>query len=86
MLEKEAKPENRPAPEESDVVTIEDNDEIERQTFRTVAEFDEVVVWGHEAIADATGDPYVRSVEEWLTVADQVCQSLLHYVPRADIV
>lgn len=31
-----------------------------------------MIVWGHEALADATGDPYIRSVEEWLQVADQV--------------
>jgi hypothetical protein len=85
MLEREAKPENRPISEESmEVVTIEDNDEIERQTFRTTAEFDEVMVWGHETIADATGDPYVRSVEEWLTVADQVCRCALGFMPCAD--
>ncbi|KAF4976421.1 hypothetical protein FZEAL_6901 [Fusarium zealandicum] len=36
------------------------------------AEFDEMIVWGHEAIADAAGDPYVRSMEEWLQAADQI--------------
>jgi ribonuclease H2 subunit C len=36
------------------------------------AEFDEMVVWGHESTADASGDPYVRGMEEWLTLADQV--------------
>ncbi|KAK3353672.1 ribonuclease H2, subunit C [Lasiosphaeria hispida] len=35
------------------------------------AEFDEMVVWGHEAVADA-GDPYVRGMEEWLALADQI--------------
>lgn len=36
------------------------------------AEFDEIVVWGHEALAEAEADPYVRSVHEWLTLAEQV--------------
>ncbi|KAF6825470.1 ribonuclease H1/H2 small subunit [Colletotrichum plurivorum] len=35
------------------------------------AEFDEIVIWGHEATADSS-DPYVRSIEEWLTVAEQI--------------
>ncbi|KAF7561734.1 hypothetical protein G7046_g2406 [Stylonectria norvegica] len=41
-------------------------------TLQTTAEFDEIVVWGHESIADATGDVYIRSMEEWLHVADQI--------------
>ena len=41
-------------------------------TMRVTAEFDEMVVWGHEAMADADSDPYVRSIEEWLQVSDKV--------------
>ncbi len=41
-------------------------------SMRVRAEFDEVVVWGHEALADAATDPYVRSVEEWLQVSAQI--------------
>jgi hypothetical protein len=40
--------------------------------MQITAEFDEMVVWGHESVADASSDPYVRSMEEWLQVADQV--------------
>ena len=36
------------------------------------ADFDEVVIWAHEATADAAADPYVRGMEEWLGLADQV--------------
>ena len=36
------------------------------------AAFDEVVVWGHESIADSAADPYVRGVEEWISFAEQV--------------
>ena len=36
------------------------------------AEFGDVVLWGHESIADASSDPYARSLEEWLQVADRV--------------
>jgi hypothetical protein len=40
--------------------------------MQITAEFDEMVVWGHESVADASSDPYVRSMEEWLQVANQV--------------
>ncbi|KAK4202823.1 ribonuclease H2, subunit C [Triangularia verruculosa] len=36
------------------------------------AEFDEVVVWGHESLADAGADGYVRSLEEWVGVAGAI--------------
>ncbi|KAK3358584.1 ribonuclease H2 non-catalytic subunit-domain-containing protein [Lasiosphaeria ovina] len=36
------------------------------------SEFDDMVVWSHEATVDGAADPYVRGVEEWLTLADQI--------------
>lgn len=36
------------------------------------AEFDEVMVWDHEALPDASTDTYVRGVEEWIAFAEQV--------------
>ncbi|KAK3338531.1 ribonuclease H2, subunit C [Neurospora tetraspora] len=36
------------------------------------AEFEEVVVWGHESLADAGGDAYVRGVEEWIGFANKM--------------
>ncbi|KAF5026312.1 hypothetical protein F66182_1604 [Fusarium sp. NRRL 66182] len=52
---------------------IEDVDAEQEQagSMQITAEFDEMVVWGHESIADASADPYVRSMEEWLQVADR---------------
>ncbi|KAK4449983.1 ribonuclease H2, subunit C [Podospora aff. communis PSN243] len=41
-------------------------------TMNVQAEFDEMVVWGHESTADSSGDPYVRGMEEWLTLAEQI--------------
>ena len=41
--------------------------------MEVTSEFDEMVVWGHETVVDASADPYVRSMEEWLQVADKVC-------------
>ena len=33
--------------------------------------FDEIVVWGHEAIP-AADDPFVKGVEEWIRLAEAV--------------
>lgn len=45
--------------------------------LQTTAEFDEVVIWGHEEMATASGDPYVRGMEEWIAVADKVRDQLI---------
>lgn len=37
------------------------------------AEFKEMVIWGHESVAEASADPYVRGVDEWVKLAGQVC-------------
>ena len=36
------------------------------------AEFDEVIVWGHESLAEASEDAYVRGVEEWIALSERV--------------
>ncbi len=54
-----------------EVINVEAN-QINLGTLEVRGEFDEMVVWEHEKTADATTDHYVRSVEEWLQVADQV--------------
>lgn len=51
---------------------------------RVQAEFDQMVVWGHEATADAAADPYLRGVEEWLAVAEQVCSVVTSPFPGDD--
>ena len=40
------------------------------------AEFDEIMVWGHEVVVDAAEDCYARGVEEWIDFAESV--SLLY--------
>lgn len=62
-----------PPPEELDGVDAEqDEKEVAMGRIETKAEFDEVVVWGHGAAVDAATDPYIRGVEEWLAVSEQV--------------
>lgn len=37
--------------------------------------FDELTVWGHET-APAADDPFVKGVEEWVKLAEAVCELL----------
>ena len=67
-----AKTEKQPSPENhSDVVDLEREDEPGK--LQVQAEFDDMVIWGHEATADVSSDPYVRGMEEWLALSEQVC-------------
>jgi ribonuclease H2 subunit C len=54
----------------------EELDEIEQpediEIMEAQAEFDEVMVWGHEALPDESTDAYVRGMEEWIAFAEQV--------------
>lgn len=45
---------------------------VEVAPLQAKACFDEFVVWGHESTADAATDPFVRSIEEWVSFAEQV--------------
>lgn len=44
---------------------------IEIAPLSSIAKFDEFVIWGHESTADS-GDPYLRSIEEWVSFSEQV--------------
>lgn len=61
-----------PGPDEPEVIDLEAEDEMPLGALETKAEFDEVVIWGHESVADTSSDPYVRGVEEWMKVAEKV--------------
>ncbi|KAK0755733.1 hypothetical protein N5P37_011696 [Trichoderma harzianum] len=62
--------------EQPDIIMIgEDGDEGSAPilgTMHTVTEFDKMVVWSHDAVTDASADPYLRNVEEWLQVSDSI--------------
>ncbi|KXJ95648.1 ribonuclease H1/H2 small subunit [Microdochium bolleyi] len=40
--------------------------------LRSQGVFDEFVVWGHESVADASADTYVRGIEEWVGFAEKI--------------
>lgn len=69
------KPQERSQDEIAEDLEIqEDNDhQIEVGAMHGKSTFDEVVVWGHESIADSGADPYVRGIDEWISFAEQVC-------------
>lgn len=48
-----------------------DEDAEPVKVLEETASFDEVVVWGHEAVPESD-DPYVRGVEEWIAFAEAV--------------
>ncbi|KAL7629735.1 hypothetical protein AAE478_001258 [Parahypoxylon ruwenzoriense] len=62
-------------------VELEDLEEpLETGAMQGKATFDEFLIWGHESTANASEDPYVRSMEEWISFAEQI-----HSYPSAEI-
>lgn len=57
--------------EEDDEEEMEMDQEVEIKVVEEQSVFEEIVVWGHEAVMDE-GDPYVRGVEEWIGFAEAV--------------
>ncbi|KAK7715072.1 hypothetical protein SLS64_003769 [Diaporthe eres] len=73
VVDKTEPPEPRaPRPDEPEVVDLDAEDEIPLGALDTKAEFDEMVIWGHESMADTSSDPYVRGIEEWMKVAKKI--------------
>lgn len=73
VVDKTDPPEPRASrPDEPEVVDLEASDELPLGALDTKAEFDEILIWGHESLADTSSDPYVRGVDEWMKVAEKV--------------
>ena len=51
----------------------EEEEEPDVKVMEEQSVFEEVMIWGHEAVMDES-DPYVRGLEEWIGVAEQVCR------------
>jgi len=67
------KPETRRLDQPEEVIDLEaEEEELPLGALEAQAEFDELVVWGHEAMADAASDPYARGLEEWMQLSSQV--------------
>lgn len=79
LVEKRDAPKSEPQRDlnEPEVVDLEAEEEAEDDVplgaLEKQAEFEEMVIWGHESMADAVSDPYARGVEEWVHLSSQVC-------------
>lgn len=74
VVEKRAPPPPPAAQPEHDATDLQQEEAEEHVPLGSLeakAEFEELVVWGHEAMADAASDPYIR-IEEWTQIAEQV--------------
>lgn len=83
VVEKQALTTTQP---EQNTVGLEQEDAEEHVplgSLETKAEFEELVVWGHETMADEASDPYVR-IEEWTRFAEQVWLRLWIALPAPD--
>lgn len=75
---KDAPKAQAPRPGEPRVVDVDAEEEMPLGALEAVAEFDEMIVWGHESMAEASADPYVRGVDEWMKLSEQVLLRELH--------
>jgi ribonuclease H2 subunit C len=70
---------NRILPKPQPKQLFEDGDEDGEDNYHETkvvdeeAYFEEVMVWGHEALPEEGADPYVRGMEEWISFAETVC-------------
>jgi ribonuclease H2 subunit C len=54
-----------------------DSDDEQPEEIKVMEEhasFDEIVVWGHEALPDTSTDPYAKGIEEWIEFAGRVSE------------
>lgn len=55
---------------------VEEDDDVEDfgevKVVDEQSEFDEIMLWGHEATPDELADPYTRGMEEWIAFAEAV--------------
>ncbi|KAF3014772.1 hypothetical protein E8E14_010736 [Neopestalotiopsis sp. 37M] len=64
----------REQPEPSDAMDEVEElaDPIEIAPLNSKADFDDLVIWGHESTADSATDPYLRSMEEWVSFSEKL--------------
>jgi ribonuclease H2 subunit C len=65
-----------PGTEESIEIEEEEGKE-DVKIMEEIGTFNEVLVWGHEAVTDGE-DIYIRSLEEWIGIAESVSATICH--------
>ncbi|CAN8102533.1 unnamed protein product [Discula destructiva] len=66
------KPEARRQDQLEEVIDLEAEEELPLGALETQGEFDEMVIWGHESVAEAASDPYARGMDEWMQLSAQI--------------
>jgi hypothetical protein len=67
----------KPVPEPDEPIDVDAEEEIlPLGSLEEVARFDKIVIWGHESVADAADDLYVRGVDEWIGLSEKVRKKL----------
>ncbi|KAF3767524.1 hypothetical protein M406DRAFT_252304 [Cryphonectria parasitica EP155] len=73
MVKKDAPEPEAPKPGAPEVVDLDaEEEDLPLGALETRAEFEEMVIWGHESTAEVSSDPYVRGIEEWMKLSAQV--------------
>ncbi|KAI1170823.1 ribonuclease H1 small subunit [Nemania sp. FL0916] len=58
---------------DEDVMAIDDpDDQLEVGEMKAKATFDELTIWGHESTSDSSVDPFMRGMQEWISLAEEV--------------
>lgn len=47
-------------------------DDAQEGTLQIMGEFQDIIVWGHESVADPSSDYHVRGMAEWMEVSEKV--------------
>jgi len=49
-----------------------EDEEPEVGVMEEIADFEEIMVWGHEVLPDEKEDPYIKGLEEWIEWAEKI--------------
>ncbi|PMD62896.1 ribonuclease H1 small subunit [Hyaloscypha bicolor E] len=63
-------PKSKPAVDDDEVEEVEE--EVDVKIMEEQSDFDHIMLWGHEALPDDVTDPYVRGIEEWIALSEQI--------------
>ncbi|SPO03201.1 uncharacterized protein DNG_05883 [Cephalotrichum gorgonifer] len=47
-------------------------DDAPEGRLQTTGEFQDLMIWGHESVADSSSDNYLRGMEEWIEVSNRI--------------
>lgn len=69
-----AQPEEKKLPYNGEEEDDDDEEEalLEVKLLEQVASFDRFTVWDHEAVPTDSDDTYIKSMQEWLVLAEAV--------------